>query len=70
MNHPLNLEIHADAHRSDLLAEARNVQMARSAGGEREPASEGGLQPRLRYGLATTIVATSLALAAAVAGIV
>lgn len=68
MNHPLNLEIHASAHRSELLAEAHNVRLARSAGAGSEPSTERVLQPRLRYGLATTMVATSIALAAALAG--
>ncbi len=68
MNHPLNLEIHADAHRSDLLAEARNVRLARSVKVRSEPSPEPQRRPQLRHGLATTIVATSVALAAALAG--
>ncbi|MDQ3553595.1 MAG: hypothetical protein M3395_04190 [Chloroflexota bacterium] len=68
MNHTLNLEIHASAHRRDLLAEAHNVRLARSVTGRSAPSPERQSQPRLRYGLATTIVATTVALTAALVG--
>ncbi len=68
MNHPLNLEIHASAHRSDLLAEAHNVRRARSVMDRSELSPERRPRPRLRYALATPIVATAVALAAALLG--
>ena len=68
MNHPLNLEIHGSAHRSHLLAEAHNVRRARSLKNRTEPTSERRARPQLRYGLATTIVATTVAIATALVG--
>ncbi len=68
MNHTLNLEIHASARQSDLLAEAHNVRRARSVMSRSVPSPERDPRPRLRYGLATTIVATTVALAATLAG--
>lgn len=68
MNHPLHLEIHASARRSDLLAEAHNVRRARSVMDRSELPSGRRPRPQLRYGLATSIVATAVALAALLAG--
>ncbi len=68
MNHTLNLEIHASARRSDLVAEAHNARLARSVMGRSVPSPERQAHPRLRYGLATTIVATTVALAATLGG--
>ncbi|MBA3626888.1 MAG: hypothetical protein H0W60_04030 [Chloroflexi bacterium] len=68
MNHTMNLEIHASAHRSDLLAEAHNIRLARSDMDRSAASPERRPRPRLRYGLATTIVAATVALATALVG--
>lgn len=66
MNHPHAWEFLANARQSDLLAEARHARLVRSARARSEHSTETSPRRRLRHGLATTLLATSAALAALV----
>ncbi len=63
MNHPHTLEFLASARQSDLLAEARHARLVRFATASNPPPTRPHPRPRLRYGMATILVATSAALA-------
>ncbi len=61
MNHPLALQALGDAHRADLLDEARRSRLAHAARGRGPASSQFRPALRLRHGLATTMAATALA---------
>lgn len=66
MNHPYTLQSLANERQSDLLAEARRARLVRSAKVRSEHVAARTPRPRLRHGLATTMLATSAALVAVV----
>ncbi len=61
--HPLTLETLASSHQADLLAEAANDRLARSAHATRQSGHSPARLLRVRHGLATTLAAAALVIA-------